>query len=109
VSLRQRSACAWPGTAAIVRLRLDGLPQEAIAAELGVPHGVVSKRLAVAGCSKRAKCFHGDADTSTGYQQAVEAVAAHLHVDPARLRELLVAHGLRAYQRPATPPSAVCC
>jgi predicted transcriptional regulator len=87
-------------TAAIVRLRLDGLAQEAIAAELGVPHGVVNKRLSVAGCSKRAKCFHGDADTSAGYREAVEAVAAHLGVDAVRLRDLLVAHGLRAYQRP---------
>jgi hypothetical protein len=87
---------------AVVRARLDGAATRVIAKEQGIPYSVLVKILGLEKLDQQAHCTHGDADTSPGYQEAVEAVARALGVDAGNLRTLLIAHGLRAYQRPQT-------
>lgn len=79
---------------------LDGLSAPQVADGLGMTQSSVRYSMRRARVEARRYCYHGDADTSPGYAAGVEAVAEKLGVDPAELRELLVEHGIRGYQRP---------
>lgn len=67
----------------------------------GVTISTVYRAARAHGVPVRGRAHYTDA-SSSGYRAAVQAVAQELKLDPARLRQLLVTHGLSAFVQPAT-------
>lgn len=84
----------------VVDAFLDGETEKDIAERFKIGEGAVRNALIVKGVARdRLICRHGDADSSPGYEKAVERVANLLGIRPVLLRKLLVANGIRGYQR----------